>query len=134
MNKSDLIALRVANKGDHNFIFSTMLRSLFYGETWFSLIPKHVFMTNYHGVIERIIFDPKNTLVVACLKDEPDVLLGYSIVGPDAIHFVYVKRSWRSIGLAKSLVPADIKIVTHVTISGLAIVRKKNWVFNPFKI
>lgn len=132
MNKQDLIAIRSAVIPDKNFIISTILRGLYYGDTWFSLIPKDTFMKHYHSIAERIISN--SNIKVACLKDEPTAIIGYSISTPEVIHFVYVKKSWRGIGVAKSLLPDNVTTVTHLTKSGLAITKKNNWTFNPFKI
>lgn len=132
MNKQDLIAIRQAVLPDKNFILATMLRALYYGDTWFSLIPKDTFMKHYHSIAEKLV--ATNNIKIACLRDEPTVIIGYSISTLDTVHFVYVKKSWRGIGIAKSLIPDNTNTVTHLTKVGLVITKKKNWIFNPFKM
>ena len=92
-------------------------------------------MENYHKVAEALI---KNCLIkVACLKDDPEVILGYAILSKvhPAIHFFFVKIAWRGIGIARSLVPKDTHSATHLTKVGLSIIKKHpGIVFNPFLI
>lgn len=79
---------------------------------------------------------------VACLKDDPDVILGYSVWQDDIddekiLHWLHVKGGWRNIGLGKSLIPANVKTITHLTKSGLgmrASMEKWDWQYNPFLI
>ena len=134
MNKRDLIKIRKSTNVDHNFILATMLRSLYYDESWFTLIPKHIFMTHYNKVINLLLSKFTTEVLVACLKDDEDTILGYSILSPGTVHFVYIKKAWRNLGLARDLVPEDCKNVTHLTKSGLSLLKKKDLIFNPFLI
>lgn len=137
VNKSDLVTIRGYREEDKNFILSTMLRGLYYGNTFFSEVPKDIFMANYHKVVEHILGSKAANIRVACLKDDLDVILGYSIcreaVG-SALDFVFVKSAWRNIGIAKSLIPQDVFAVTHITKVGSALLKSKlpKVHFNPF--
>lgn len=135
LEKTDLVAFRDYNSGDRNFIFSTWLRGLYYGDSWFSDIPKGIFMENYHRVVEALL-DAKSTAVkVACLKDTPDIILGYAVYSNTSpvVHYVFVKSAWRKVGLAKSLCPPAPFSVTHLTKVG-KIVKPVNCPFNPFLV
>ncbi len=134
VNKSELIDYRNHLTDDRNFILATFLRGLYYGDSWFSEINKSVFMEHYHKVINYLIDKKTINIRVACLKDDPTVILGYAIFEGDTLHWVFIKKSWRNIGLAKDLVPKDIKIVTHLTSVGLSISKRKGFEFNPFKL
>lgn len=128
---------RPAAPEDVNFIFATMLRGLYYGDSWFSRIPKDIFMAHYHKVIEALLVHPSTKVTVACLKDDPEVVLGYSVTGhnDELVHFVYVKSAWRNIGLAKSLVGTTPKAATHLTTVGSSILKKHpEVIFNPFQL
>lgn len=115
MNKKDLIEIRSRDKDDYSFILATWLRGLYYGNDWFMRINKDVFMDNYKHVIAKVLEKPKINVNVACLKDEPSVILGYSVCEPATIHWVYVKRAWRNIGIGHDLIPLDTKTATHLT-------------------
>lgn len=131
MNKSDLFLVRDGVEDDRPFIFATMLRGLFYGDSWFSEVPKAIFMQEYHGIVERLLDTAE--IRVACLKDDPEVILGYALINaPDTVHFVFIKKAFRGIGIAKSLVPLTVTNTTHLTKAGLSIIKRKGIVFNPF--
>lgn len=138
MLKADLIAIRSSTENDKSFIFATMLRGLYYGESWFSAIPKKIFMDNYHAFLERFYAQPKVSVVVACMKDDPEIILGYSIMhqntpGEFILDYVFVKPAWRKIGIAKSLIPKNVVAFTHLTKVGRALKSKiEPAVFNPF--
>ena len=129
---NELITIRSGNASDTNFIYATWLRGLYYGDTWFSEIPKQIFMENYHNIITSILTNPTTSVQVMCLKDDPEVIVGYMVLKPETIVWTFIKKNWRGIGLARDLVPADTKFVTHLTKIGLAITRKRGWAFNPF--
>lgn len=133
MEKSDLVAIREGRVEDWNFFYSTFLRALYYGDSWFKEIPKDIFMENYHKVADVLL--AKGILKVACLKEDPEVILGYALFSSQypALHFVFVKSAWRGIGIAKSLVPKETKVATHLTKVGLSILKKNPSItFNPF--
>lgn len=135
MQRSELIAIRDVNfEQDSNYIFSTFLRGLYYGKFFYIEIQKDSFMKNYQRVIDSLIRSPGITIKVACLKDTPDVILGYSISKGNVLHYVFVRPQWRSIGIATLLTPKEITCVTHLTKVGLSIIRNKNWIFDPFSM
>jgi L-amino acid N-acyltransferase YncA len=137
LEKSSLVTLRAGNANDRNFILATWLRGLYYGDTWFREIPKAIFMENYHNILERVLDAGKVEVVVACLKEDPEVILGYSVLSrfnsQPVVHWVFVKAAWRKIGIAKSLIPKDTRYVTHLTKVGLSLIRRNPGIdFNPF--
>ncbi len=120
---------------DKNLILATFLRGLYYGDSWFSLIPKPVFMANYKQMGELLV--TKAVIKVACLKDDPNVILGYSILSQDyqTIHWCFVKAKWRGKGIARSLLPQHPSAVSHLTELGKTLMtRFPNVIFNPFLI
>lgn len=132
---NDLYDVRDYSLEDKNFICATFLRGLYYGDSWFSLVPKSIFMDNYKKVIEALLSSPNVSVKIASLKEDPSVILGYSILSNDyqSIHWVFVKSVWRNKGISKSLVPTHPMQVTHLTKLGLSLLPKLNGaVFNPF--
>jgi len=134
MTKDDLFLVRDGVENDHSFIYATMLRGLYYGDSWFSEIPKDTFMEEYHKIISAYLDHPGVKIQVACLKDDAEVILGYSMVTKDntKVIFAFVKKAFRNIGISKSLVPPTVTTATHLTKSGLSITKRKGIVFNPF--
>lgn len=129
--------IRDATPGDKNFIYASWLRGLYYGDSWFKEIPKSIFMEAYHAVLESILENPATQVKVACLQDDPEVILGYAVLGIEGrrVHWVFVKKAWRTIGIAKKLVPEKVDITTHLTRVGLSLMKKRpNMIFNPFAL
>lgn len=131
---SGLYSVRDYTSADKAFVMSTFLRGLYYGESWFSEIPKSVFMNNYKHIAEKIV--DKSIVTIACLPDDPDVILGYSILSQDlqVVHWVYVKSIWRQKGIAKNICPKYPTTVTHLTKLGKMLLKEKikTAIFNPF--
>lgn len=136
-----LYDIRDVKPSDNNFILATFLRSLYYGydenSPYFRLIPKEIFWANYKPIAEAMVQPGRVTIKIACLKEEPDVILGYSILSNDfsTINFVYVKSAWRLRGIARALVPQYPTTVTHLTKVGQSLLTKFETpiIFNPFK-
>lgn len=136
LNKTDLIAVRDYLPGDHNFILSTWLKGLKFGNSWFNLIDQTTYYRVYHAMVESILAKPDTVVKVAVLSDDPDVILGYAVYRKDALtlEWSFVKSSWRGIGVAKMLVPATVTTVTHLTKLGESIFKKRgNLKFDPFR-
>lgn len=133
IDKNSLIAIRDGAPKDREFIFATWLRGLRFGNDWFTLIDAKIYFSIYHRVIEALLASPHVSIKVACLKDDPDVILGYSVSRGTKLDWVFVKKAWRKVGIAKSLMPPIITYVTHVTKVGKSILQKYPKVsFNPF--
>ena len=137
MSKIDLasILIRGPQADDAPFILATWLRGLYYGCDWYKAVPKDIFMAEYHKILVRLLSAPGVEVQVACLKDDPSVILGYSVLGRDksVIHWAFVKTGWREMGLARILTPASVTSASHLTKVGMNILRKHSTiVFNPF--
>lgn len=135
IEKSALVAVRNAVPGDKNFIMATWLKGLKHGNDWFNAIDQEVYFNTYNKIIEAILDSPGVQIKVACLKEDPDVILGYSVFAADRLDWVFCKKIWRGIGIARSLVPESIKTVSHLTVVGKSILRKRDGIkFNPFSV
>ncbi len=81
------------------------------------------------------MISPNVNVKIACLKEDENVVLGYSVARKinevNILDFVFVKSAWRGIGIAKSLVPSPLHVVTSLTKSGKAL-KPKEVIFNPF--
>lgn len=139
MNKdlADICDIRDYSPKDLAFIKATMLRGLYYGDSWFSLIPKDRFMNAYKHFVDTLLASPKNIVKVAVLKEDSDVILGYSILSKDftKIHWVFVKKDWREKGIGRALLPQYPVVATHLTITGKNLIHKfPGCVFDPFDV
>lgn len=134
MNRSELVAVRDGTHDDINFILATWLRGLYYGDSIFSNMVKDTFMHKYHTVLENILASPNTVIRVACLRDDPGVILGYAVMRKDlkTIDFVFVKKVWRGIGIAKQIIPSTVTSATHFNKTGLSLLKSRNLTFDPF--
>lgn len=134
LSKDELVMVRDGAPSDFPFIMSTWLKGLRFGNSWFSFIPSGIYYKFYSKVIETLLYQERTKVKIACLKDDPDVILGYSVFSDTSIHWAFVKKAWRKIGIANSIVPNGVATVTHLTDVGKAICKNKGFTFNPFEI
>lgn len=116
-------------------IYSKFLRSLRDGNSYFKLVDSDPYYRAYHCYIENLLKKPEVVLRFAVLLDDHDVVLGWAMFEPSKLHYIYVNKENRKIGIAKSLIN-DMKIdtITHLTHLGLELWPKKLPMakFNPF--
>lgn len=135
MKSNELLAIRDYRPGDKNFILATWLRGLKYGNDWYNLIPSDIYFKTYQLVLLQLLSSLNVSIKISCLKDDADVILGYSVLNKahTILHWVFVKSNWRSIGIMKALVPNTVVAATHITKIGLSLLKKNTQVvFNPF--
>lgn len=132
--KKDLITYRDAVPSDMNFIHATWLPGLYHGNDWFRQIDEQTYYDSYPRIIESILQRPDVTVRIACLVEDADTILGYAVFEEEILHYAFVKEIWREIGIAKALIPRNLKWVTHLTKLGKILLHKKqpNVKFNPF--
>ncbi len=137
MSIEGLYDIRPVREEDRAFIASTFLRGLYYGNEFYRLIDKSCFMNNYKLVVNALLNSPKIETKVACLKEDSNVILGYSILSPkdQAVIWIFIKSPWRQQGIGRSLLPASVTTATHFTTLSLQLIKKlPDCVFNPFKV
>lgn len=133
----ELIAIRPFCHDDTNFIYATWLPGLYYGNDWFRQIQQNVYFRNYHKVVQNLMSRPGVYINIACLKEDPEVVLGYAVCQKhedgSILHWIFVKPVWRKLGIAKELAPKNVLAVTHMTKMARNI-KPTNWVFDPFLV
>lgn len=126
---SNTIQIRDVREEDLPLIYSTWLLGLYHGCEWFGRIKKDSFFKNYKRALEGLL--PRCQIKVAALADDPDVILGYVCFRGESLDWIFVKKAWRKMGIAKSLLPAGITNCTHLTKVGRSL-KPKEWTFDPF--
>lgn len=98
------------------------------------MIDHDAYFQNYDEVIKEMLARTDCQIKIACLKEDPDVILGYCVFENKTVHWIYVKEVWRRIGLSSDLLPTGFDTITHITDRGKKILDKKypNTKFNPF--
>ena len=86
-------ALRPARPTDLPYVVDTWIKSA---------RSPHERLRDATGRVRAIIAQPTTTLVVACLPDDDDAILGWACHTPDKM-YSYVRRGARDQGLEKAL-------------------------------
>ncbi len=117
-------------------IYSDFLKSLRYGNEWYSLIDSDRYFGVYKQVIASLLKRPLSNVRLAVLTDDPDTCLGWSLSEGKSLHYVFVKKDTRLQGIATELLPKNFTQVTHLTKAGRAIWCNKyqNAIFDPFLV
>lgn len=143
--------IRPHEAADLPFIFDSWVKSYWDGinrEPW----PQTVRGYDMTGVIGQrlnrdLFYTPgQRHLAAACIaaapcyvahvRDNPDQLMGFACGGSGWLHYVYVKTSFRRLGVARSLIQAalgdaqDIK-VSHLTKHVDRVLVGRGWVHVP---
>lgn len=133
------VRIREATSEDMNFVFSSWLKS--YKPSFFSkMVEPTIYFENHHKILEKIFKTAK--IKIACAKDDISQIYGYVcsdiVQGVKVIHYVYVKHTFRKLGIAKALVKDaghDSKVVsctTHLTRIAEIPCAKHNILYHPY--
>lgn len=124
-----MVSIRDFHSEDNNFIYATWLHSIHANNNNPNL-NRAKSMMNMHKRITEILAQPDTVIKVACLDDAADVILGYAIYQDKKLWWVYIKKAWREMGIAKKLIPQDITSCAFLTKIG-KIVKPKTWDVDP---
>lgn len=99
--------IRTALPNDIPFIYDTLLRSYKISSNIGKACRNGIFFTNYRIVLDNILHE--SDTLIACLKNEPNVIFGYIISDKSTLHYCFVKEAFRQLGIAKALYLEAIK-------------------------
>lgn len=69
---------------------------------------------------------------VACLEDDPNIIIGYVVYTRDHLDWIYIKPDYRRQGIASMITPRDIETFTDETTKiGQKIIDKKKLKVKP---
>lgn len=135
-----LIFVRGAVESDFGCIIRRWEDSVRYSFDWFKVIDPDYFYSVYRKLIESTLRKPEMVIKIACLKEDPDVIIGFAVYEAITafepknynLHYVYVKEIWRDYRIAKILVPDTVTQCSNMTKIGMAIHKKYPYVkFQP---
>lgn len=128
LKKEDILQIRPMKPEDEAFIYSTWLQNLYANTRWRTQPTRKAFF-KYHDVVEHILRKPTTTVNICCLKEDPDVIVGYSVFEKNPVdtilHWIFVRADWQRQGVAYDLAPPHITVVTHMTKIGERIWQKQ---------
>jgi GNAT superfamily N-acetyltransferase len=131
--------LRLAEESDVGFIFNSWLKS--YRSSYFAKpISNTIYFSEHHKVIEKLA--KTSEILIACNQDDPSQIYGYAcaerVDGVFVIHYIYVKQTFRRMGVAKALLESfdhdysDAAVFTHNTSIADKLAAKYNLVYHPY--
>lgn len=128
LSKEAVLDFRSKKTEDEGFIYATWFNNLYSSTRWRTSPTRESFL-KYRNIIQHILSKPATEVKVCCLKEDPDVIVGYSVwekTPMDTIlHWVFVRNDWQRRGIARDLCPKSITVVTHMTKIGERIWEKQ---------
>lgn len=117
-----------------SLVLATWLRALKHGNEFFREADAKTYWAVYSKVILALLRRPTCVVRLAVMSDDHDCTVGWSVTEGTVLHFVFVKHQGRKQGIARSLVPKNITVITHITKTGKSLWKKKleKAIFNPF--
>ena len=139
MKSLEKVRLRTANDEDLPFIFNSWLKS--YRTSHFAeKITNTIYFSDHHKVVENILKD--SVAMIACNADDPTQMYGYAVGsqtdGIFVLHFIYVKHTFRSMGIGTLLLESygfdveNASVYTHHTRVAEKLAAKYNFVYHPY--
>ena len=133
------ITLRAADEGDVEFIFSSWLKS-YRGSLLFSKVQSSIYFPEMHKLIEKLLTN--FPVIVACSSEDPSQIFGWicagEVQGIFCLHYIYVKHTYRKLGVAKLLFNSfkhdvgSMGLYTHTTKLAEQLAPKYNLIHHPF--
>ena len=136
MNKP--ISIRPGTADDASFIFSSWLKS--YRQSYFArTISNTIYFDQHHAVLRRLI--KRCSTDIACNPEDPSQIYGYivheSVTGIPVVHYVYVKQTFRNMGIGKALLEKaktfeEAGVYTHHTKMAEKLAAKHSVTHHPY--
>lgn len=133
------IAIREAQEGDIPFIFSSWLKS-FRSGLMNKEVDNTIYFSEHHKLTERLL--KRSTTLMAVSPDDPATIYGYicfeKIEGLFVLHYVYVKHTFRAMGVMRQLMKAtgqDFKtagLFSHMTKIFERLSLKYDLIYHPY--
>ena len=96
------VVVRPATESDHAFVMDSWLRSFGKGRTWiFRGVQGDRFYSGHRRVLGEIL--DRSVVMIACLQEVPDAVLGWVCVEAECVHYLYVKNKYRRKRVASEL-------------------------------
>lgn len=140
MSLPDEVLIRDAIEEDMPFFFNSILHHYKHSSPHTRLINDQIYYRAHQKLISKTLERKNNVLKFAALKDDPKVVFGFlwANLYPETLHYVYIKKAFRNLGLAKHLYFSTFKpdqevFFSHLSYDGGKIICKYHqFMFNPY--
>src|SRR4029077_15011640 len=85
------------------------------GNDFFKLIFPRAFFEVHDAYFKMLLTRPNAKIRIAALSDDPDVVVGWSLMEPSKLHYVWVAEGSRQTKVCSALIPDEFDTVTHLT-------------------
>ena len=127
--EATIIVTRELNpKTDLPIIYSTWRNALWFDQKERDESRAKEFYSLATAQIKKLLSLPDTHVRIACAKNEPDFIAGYSVMTGNHLEFCYTKIDYRKKGIAKLLTKGFTSVATPGTKIGRAIAEMKNLV------
>lgn len=104
-----ICTIRPAVPDDVAFIADTWLEGYRHGSPWANRLTNQVFYSHHHPVVHALL--ARASVLAAVDSEDPQVIRGYVVWEPEtpegpALHWIYVSKAWRRLGIAARLLAA----------------------------
>ena len=136
----DKIGIRSYLPTDEEFIYACWLNHYKHSSLFGKQIRSEIFYKEHHKLIEQLL--KRSQITIAYPIGDPIIILGFLVMeGTKAdplIHFTFVKRAFRDMGIAETLtqeLDLNHATITHYTKDAEWIMdRCPGMVYNPYKV
>jgi GNAT superfamily N-acetyltransferase len=139
-NETLPLKVRFATNEDIPFIFSSWLRSFREQGYLARAVPNTIYYQNHHQILQKLV--KRSKVYIACNSNDVSQIYGY-IVGEYienalVIHYLYVKHSFRKLGVGKALFNSfdhDTSLAaccSHLTKPVEKFLMKYNVIYHPY--
>jgi GNAT superfamily N-acetyltransferase len=111
---------------DAAMLFSTWRNSLWFDTPGRDESLNHKFFRDCTRLIKTILAHDDARVEIACLSDDPNLILGAAVFNSDNLVWIYVKADYRGRGIATLLAKEAKTVSNPSTRIGKAIVKEKN--------
>lgn len=117
-----------------NLVKSRWIRNYKKENDYMKLVHPPAYYAAYSSYIAGIMGSPRTLIRLALLQEDPDVVLGFSVMRSSTLDYIHVPKGYRRQGIGRMLVPEYIEYFSHLTKIGINIWYKKfpKAKFNPF--
>lgn len=125
MSEAAVTVRQYDSERDAAMLFSTWRNALWFDMANRDETKNHKFFRDCTRLIKTILAHEDAAVRVACLSDDPNLILGVSVVNKDNLIWIYVKADYRGRGIATLLAKGISTVSNPSTRIGKAIVKKK---------
>jgi hypothetical protein len=130
--------IRKPKASDLNFIHSTFLKSMHKETKLGKSVPTTLFFAEFAKTIDYLLEVAET--IIACDKENPDVIFAYLIYEPKIVHYAFTKLAFRRLHIARDLVLYAMENADSFEYSLKTLTSKKitinypNLTYNPFHL